>query len=137
MIPAVLLWLSWQHRRLPREIVALGGGDRGAARGRLGGANGVHDHYYGPTHADSAAPDIPVDRVEWVWAGGLTADEHHDHRPAGPEVANRPGWRSIGRGGPSDRSPTPSEPDRFGTVRFDIDGLDPDTEYRYRLRRRR
>jgi hypothetical protein len=132
MAPAVLLWLSWQHRRSPREILALAVLATVLIGGSWAGANTVHDHFFGPTHEESAAPVIPIDRVEWVWSGELSA--------TGITVTARtvPGASSArlevepAAGGPAvlTEEMTPDE-DRL--VRFQVDGLRPETDHRYRV----
>ena len=36
-------------------------------------ATTIYDRYYGPAHPSSSTPDVPVDRAEWAWSGGVTA----------------------------------------------------------------
>ena len=38
------------------------------------GAAQVHDSLFGPTHPSSTAAAVPVDRVEWLWAGALSSE---------------------------------------------------------------
>jgi hypothetical protein len=73
LVPAVLNWLLWQPGRAHHELVAVGAVTFGLLGATWAGATTVYDHYFGPTHPDSAAATIPVDRVEWIWTGGLDA----------------------------------------------------------------
>lgn len=75
LVPAFLLWLGWQHRRRRGEIIALAVVTSVLLGGAWVGADAVYAHYFGPTHPDSAAAELPVDRVEWVWTGGLAPRE--------------------------------------------------------------
>ena len=70
MVPAVLMWLSWQHRRRHFEIGTLAVVTTLLLGSTWVGATHVYDIYFGPTHPASTTPSLPVDRVEWVWAGG-------------------------------------------------------------------
>lgn len=134
LVPAVLLWLSWQHARRPHEIVALAVVTCLLVGGTWAGAAAAYDRAYGPTHPDSRAVDIPVDRVEWVWSGALTArgvtvtaqlfDEH------GVGSAQLAVTRADG--GPSILT-DPVRPDADRLLRFSVVGLQPATDYRYRV----
>jgi hypothetical protein len=131
MVPAVLLWLSWQHRRSPREIVGLAVLATVLIGGSWAGANTVHEHFFGPTHEESVAPDIPVDRVEWVWSGALS--------PTGVTVTARivEGATSARLevdpgGGPVVASESVT-PDEYRMVSLRVDGLRPGAEHRYRV----
>ena len=132
MVPAVLLWLSWQHNRKPREIVALAVATAVLISGTWAGANGVHEYFFGPTHEASSAPVIPVDRVEWVWSGALTATSITVSAQLVPDVDSA--RLEITRAsGESVVITDPVLPDRFGLVSFDVDGLEPVTDHRYRV----
>ena len=135
MVPAVLLWLSWQHARRPHEVVALAVVTCLLTGGTWVGATAAYDRIYGPTHPDSVAVDITVDRVEWVWSGGLTArgvivtaqllNELDGVGSAQLSVV------PVDGGGPVHTDPV--EPDADRLVRFAVDGLQPGTAYRYRV----
>ena len=132
MVPAVLLWLSWQHRRRPREILGLAVLATVLIGGSWAGANTVHEHFFGPTHEESVAPVIPVDRVEWVWSGALS--------PTGITVTAR-----VVEGATSARlevEPVAGgsvtltgsvRPDEYRMVSFTVDGLAPGTDHRYQV----
>lgn len=74
MVPSVLLWLSWQHRRTAVELIVLAVVTLLLLGGTWFGANRVYAIYFGPTHPESVASSLAVDRVEWVWSGGLRSD---------------------------------------------------------------
>lgn len=127
LVPAVLLWLSWQHRRRPGEIAVLAGITLALLATSWVGASIVYATLFGPTHPDSAAERIPVDRVEWVWLGNLgattisaTARLDDDHTARLVVMLGDESWHSPVQ--------TTTEAD---LVRFDIEGLRPDESYEY------
>lgn len=128
MAPAVLLWLSWQHRRRPGEIGALALITLTLLGATWVGSSLVYASIFGPTHEDSDAVRLPVDHVEWVWLGGLgpesivaTARLDDDDSSARLVVTSGADvWQTPAR--------TPTEAD---LVRFEVDGLDPDRTYDY------
>ena len=127
LVPAVLLWLSWQHRRPPGEIAALAGVTLAVLATSWVGASIVYASIFGPTHPDSVVERVAVDRVEWVWLGNLgaetisvTARLDDDHTARLLVMLGDETWHSPVQ--------MPTEAD---VVRFDIDGLRPDETYEY------
>ena len=128
--PAVLLWLSWQSHRTPREVAGL------ALFTTLGlfatwvGASQVYASVFGPTHEDSAALRVPIDRVEWVWLGGLGArsvevsarleDDDHTVRLVATSAGRT--WASPDQ-----------VPDNHDLARFALHDLEPDRYYSYMI----
>jgi hypothetical protein len=128
MVPSVLLWLSWQHRRRHGEIAALAVVTLLLVGASWFGANEVYGHYFGATHPDSTAEALAVDRVSWMWTGALgprtvtvVAGVPGDARTASAVLAPR-------SGGPSMRSPEVEVSDER-IARVPVDGLRPDTAY--------
>ncbi len=131
MAPALLLWLSWQHRRLPHEVVALAVTTAVLIGTSWAGSSAVWDHFFGPTHPDSVAVDPGSDEVDWVWAGALhaegitvTARVKDLDEAARLVVESETGDRVLSE---------PVLPDTDGLVRLVVDGLMPDTAYTYRV----
>jgi membrane-associated phospholipid phosphatase len=131
MIPALLLWLSWQHRRRPHEVVALAVVTAVLVGSSWVGASAVSDHFFGPTHPASAAVDPGRDEVDWVWAGALHAEgvTVTARVPDGEE----PVRLLVEPEGGDSVMTAPTLPDEYGLVRMRVDGLTPDTEHTYRV----
>lgn len=128
MVPSVLLWLSWQHRRRHGEIAVLAGVTLLLIAVAWFGAQEVYGHYFGATHPDSTAEQLAVDRVSWMWSGALTAD-------SATVVAGVPGDARVAAlrlepqgDGPTIVSPEVEiSPERI--ARMHVEGLEPDTAY--------
>ena len=128
MIPAVLLWLSWQHRRLHGEIVVLAAVTTVLLIGTWIAASSVYGSIFGPTHESSDAARVPVDRVEWVWLGALDAQSISatvrvvdDGAPA----------RMVVTDGEQTWVSDVERPFESQAVRLDVDGLLPEQRYEY------
>jgi len=128
LVPAFLLWLSWQHRRRHLEIAVVAVVAASLVAGTWVGAGRVFDHYFGPTHPDSARPELEMDRVRWMWTGGLEADT------VTVVAGIAAGGESVRiRLSPSVGAPVWSPPiavPTIGIVRHRFDGLRPGTEHR-------
>ncbi|WP_280460363.1 alkaline phosphatase D family protein [Nocardia carnea] len=130
MIPAVLLWLSWQHRRTPLELVVLAMVTLLLLTGTWFGANRVYAIYFGPTHPESSATALDTDRVEWSWSGALRSDGitvtarlTENHRSARLRIEAEDGsWTG-------ETAETGAGAHRIARMR--ADGLRPETRYRY------
>ena len=73
-LPALLLWIGWQQERTWGRSSGSPCPPQRYSSATAVGATRVYDHFFGPTHPASRAVDLPVDRVEWVWTGGLQSD---------------------------------------------------------------
>jgi membrane-associated phospholipid phosphatase len=133
LVPALLLWVGWQHERTWAEIVGLALFTSALLGSTALGATEVYDRLFGPTHPDSTAVELPVDRVEWVWTGGLQSDAitivakltgGDDDTSA--EIRLRP------EAGPTVRV-TSLTPDDHGVVRATADHLRPSMQYRFEV----
>ena len=126
--PAVLLWLGWQHRRRHGEIMALATVTTLLLAGTWVAASFVYGSVFGPTHEDSTAVPIPVDRVEWVWLGALGPESiSATVRVDDPDLKTR----LIVTDGAETWSSEVARPLESRAVRLDVDGLRPDQRYEY------
>ena len=73
-IPAILLWVAHQSTRPLRSLVTLAAVTSLLLAGVWTGASRVYDYYFGPAHPSSSLQALPVDQVEWAWAGALSTD---------------------------------------------------------------
>jgi hypothetical protein len=135
VVPGLAWLLLDLHDQRPRRALAGVAAALVAAVAGFGIGSSVWNDLFGPTHPDSTA-EIPDDTtVDWIWTGGVTsttativARPHEPgdrvavirERATGIEVASVPG----GTAGDTDGD----------TVRFDVTGLTPDTEYTVGLR---
>jgi PhoD-like phosphatase len=129
LAPAVALWLVWQQQRSTATIVALGLATVAVVGAGWTVSARIYDRYFGPAHPSSTTPAIAVDRVDWIWSGGVTANSavvvarlDDDVDVAVLDVA------SVA-GGP--RHAVRASPDDDRIVRWQIDGLEPGTDYTY------
>ncbi|MEZ5220534.1 MAG: alkaline phosphatase D family protein [Ilumatobacteraceae bacterium] len=134
MVPAFLLWLSWQHRRTPHELTVVAVVAAVLVGGTWTGARSVYDTYFGPTHPESLTPSVPEDEVTWVLTGvptpgSVTVTARLRDRDATAALLVHP---TADPDGPGVRSADVA-PDRFGVVRLHVDGLAADTDHTYRV----
>ncbi|MDH3707427.1 MAG: alkaline phosphatase family protein, partial [Acidimicrobiia bacterium] len=130
VVPAVLLWLGWQHRRTMAEIIGLATGTAVLLGATFLGVVAVHNFYFGPTHPDSDAVFLEVDEVTWAWVGGVLDDRAvvtagFDDEPDGSvALVATPvdGGPSMTVGGITTTELA---------ARFELTALEPDTEYQY------
>jgi membrane-associated phospholipid phosphatase len=130
-LPALLLWIGWQHRRTWAEIVGLAVFTTALLGATAVGANQVYDRLFGPTHPESTAADLPVDHVEWVWTGGVQSDAITIvAKLADADAGTSAEFVLRPETGPALRVDPPA-PDEQGVVRATVDGLRPSTAYRF------
>lgn len=129
-LPAVGLWLGWQHRRSRRTMIVLASVTVVLATGVYATAANVNDRFFGPAHPASDTPALVVDRVSWAWSGAVRTDgfevvaEVHDEGDTAAVVA------LDADGDVAARSERVDVPDS-DVVRLSVDGLDPGTRYEY------
>jgi membrane-associated phospholipid phosphatase len=131
MVPAVLMWLSWQHRRRHREIVAVAAVTVVLIGSTWLGARAVYDQFFGPTHPRSAAAALPVERVEWAWVGSLSATSV----TVTARLDDAGAAASLRLSTPTGelRAFGPVRAESHGIVRLTAAGLAPDTEYDWQI----
>lgn len=129
-LPAVGLWIGWQHRRTRRSLVVLAGITATLLAGVYATADSVNDRFFGPAHPASDTPALVVDRVSWVWSGAVRTDgfevvaEVHDEGDTAVLAALDGDGDVVARSAPVD------VPDS-DVVRLSVHGLDPGTRYEY------
>lgn len=131
LLPAVMLWLDWQHRETLGKIVVLAVSTAVLLLTTWASASWVYDHYLGPQHPESATPALAESPVRWLWSGAVEPDKFvvtarlreratsvrlvvRDE--AGHEVASSPSLAVV-------------DPD--AGVKLAVDGLTPATTYTY------
>src|SRR5215207_3669357 len=99
------------------------------------GADRLYGYFYGPTHPASAVRPVPVDRVVWLWAGGLTPTSFTvtARLVAGARQARLVVDTDAGLVRPQYGEAQPVEDDTGRTVRLTATGLRPGTRYAYGL----
>ena len=74
LLPAVMMWLDWQCRETLGKIVALAVVTSALFVATWFGTSGVYDHFFGPTHPESNAAELPDTLVKWSWSGAVDTD---------------------------------------------------------------
>ncbi|GAA4753868.1 hypothetical protein GCM10023328_41510 [Modestobacter marinus] len=128
LAPAVGLWLHWQHRRTLRSVTVLAVVTATLLAGTYTAGAAVHDRLYGPASPLSGQVALPVDRVSWVWTGGVTDRSARAVAQVEPGSAVR--WLLTGPDGERHRSATVATADD-GVARLSVDGLAPATHYSF------
>lgn len=132
MVPAFLLWLSWQHRRAPHELTAVASITLLLVGGTWFGARSVYDTYFGPTHPDSVAAPVGVDRVDWVLAGALGSNTISVNARL-VDTASTAVLRVTSIDGAVTIDSPPGITDADGVTHLRVSSLTPGTSYRYRV----
>ncbi len=134
LIPAVLLWLSWQSHRTPMEIMSLAVITGSLVAGTLAGASWVNDATMGGTHLDSTVALVRVDQVAWLWMGDLGTDSVTVVVGVGAAAESVRAVATVeGSDAREDGARSESvmvQPDQDGVARLPLDGLDADTDYK-------
>lgn len=130
LVPAVLLWLAWQHHATVGAIFALAILTSSALTATALGSREIYGHYFGPTHPGSVAEALESD-ADWLWLGSV-----------GPTDAT-----IVAGGLPASAAVTLSywseadtalaavgHTDADGIARFELDGLSAGTTYSYAVR---
>jgi PhoD-like phosphatase len=135
--PAVVLWLVWQQDRPVGRIAGLALVTAALLGAVWAVSAGIYDHYFGPAHPSSDTAAVPVDRVEWIWSGGVTSESavvvarlDDDHDVADVEAAVLD-VGPVADGPRSARHPVVGAPDDDRVVRWEIGGLEAGTAYHY------
>jgi phosphodiesterase/alkaline phosphatase D-like protein len=135
-IPGGLFLLAWQRTQSAGSILVLGLVMATLAAAGGYGADQVYSYYFGPTHPESSLDALPVNIVEWVWAGGVTrssvtvnAKLDDDSDAVRLAVSEKAGMTDAVYSGID----TADEDTNQRVVSFTMDGLRADTEYFYAI----
>lgn len=128
-LPAIGLWLSWQHGRTRRAVTIVAVISVLAGTGLYAGAATVHDRFYGPSHPVSDTPALPIDKVVWAWSGGVRPDGFQvvaevDHGDRAALVTEPVDGGAVSR---TEEVDVPAD----GVVRLTATGLQAGTEHRW------
>lgn len=133
LVPAFLLWLSWQWAVRLRAVVELAFVTVLVLVAVVVAADRTWSYYFGPTHPSSTAPAPSRDVVDWAWAGGVTDTSFTVRTRTRREVQDvrllvRPdaGTAGAARGPAVTAEPVKSDPQVFAAT---VTGLAPDTRY--------
>ena len=74
LVPAVMMWLDWQCRETLGKIAVLAVATSVLFAATWFGSSAVYDHYFGPTHPESDAVELPDSLVKWIWSGAVDTD---------------------------------------------------------------
>ncbi len=131
LVPAVLMWLAWQHRETLGKIVALAVGTALLLTGSWIGSNRIYATYLGPTHPQSSTEALPSSPVRWLWSGavestGFTVTTRlRDEAESAQLVVRDADGVEVAR---SSDAPVPDADEPVSLV---VDGLEPATDYGY------
>ena len=134
-VPGTLFLLSWRRVRRLRHAAAVGAAAGLVLAVGAVAALAVHDLAYGPAHPESALTTPPTWRVQWAWAGGVTAHAVTVNAKLNTDARVRllVGTRRDLRGAVASR-PQTADRERNGRIlSFREDGLSPDHGYFYGL----
>ena len=138
-VPAFLHWLAWQRDHHVHHLVRVAALTSLVVLGAWWSAEQVYAHYFGPTHPDSAVVALPDSAVTWAWAGGTTS--RSTRVVAKVDDDSDVVRLAVSTGDPTDGAAEDvrwSDPVEVGdgdqhVARLAVDGLRPDTAYRWAL----
>jgi hypothetical protein len=135
-IPGALFLLDWQRKQHPRAILALALVLAALATAGWYASDQVYSYYFGPTHPESPLEALPVEQVEWLWAGAVTTDGFtvNARLSEDSETVRLAVSESEDMSSPV-FSATQQAKDGLNQriVSFSVDGLKADTEYFYAI----
>ncbi|MDQ3947366.1 MAG: alkaline phosphatase family protein [Actinomycetota bacterium] len=127
-VPAVLVWVAWRQR-WGRRVLAVAVSMGAVLLVEVATAQGLYAYYLGPQHPVSTTRALAVDRVQWMWSGGLTSRQ----ATVVARLAEGRGRARLLLEGPDGRQFRSASvtADTDGIARLRADGLTPATPYRY------
>lgn len=131
LVPAVLMWLAWQHRETPAKILVLAVSTASLLSGAWFAGTAVYTWFNGPFHPQSDTEPLADSPVRWLWSGAVDTDGFtvtaRLREPAGSVRL----VVSDESGDPITTSATTSVTNADLPVSLVVRGLDPATEYTY------
>ncbi|NNE72234.1 MAG: phosphatase PAP2 family protein [Acidimicrobiales bacterium] len=131
VVPAIVTWLGWQGHATTGSIAALAILTASGLVATGFGSVEVHEHFFGPTHPDSAMPALRSD-AGWLWLGGVTSNGAAITAGGLPE-----GSSATLRYWPTTAIDAAFEltvgVDPYGLASFELDDLQAGTDYSYRV----
>jgi len=132
----MMMWLDWQCRETLGKIAVLALATSVLLAAAWIGSNEVYAQFFGPTHPESSARELPDSLVRWLWSGAVETDRFtvtgllRETSPDLQLVVTDPDGVEVARSG------SVVVDDVEVPVRFVVEGLKPATEYRYVLESR-
>jgi hypothetical protein len=133
-VPGLLFLLVWQRTQTVHAMAALGLAMALLLAGGYYTSDQIYSYFFGPTHPQSSLQALPVDTVEWIWAGGATdtgvtvkARINRDSGRVRLAVSER---EDMAAASYANAAEPPGADDRR-VVSFTVGGLSPDTTYHY------
>ncbi|WP_129668106.1 alkaline phosphatase D family protein [Phytoactinopolyspora endophytica] len=134
LLPAAAFWVLWQRGRARRSSLNLALATAGALALGVAGTAVLYGQMFGPTHPESAAPELPVDRVEWVWSGAVTETSFRVNARIGDGAVEH-ATLVVAEDGSRAAAPQhdigPVAIPGGDVVTWTVTGLQPDTSYEY------
>lgn len=133
LVPAVMMWLDWQHQETLAKIVVLAVATAAILLGSWIGASQVYASYLGPTHPESDTIELARSPVQWLWSGAVDTDGFtvtarlRDPAEMVRLVIRAEDGAEVFRSGPE------AVPDSEEPLSLRASGLTPDTSYSYVL----
>jgi hypothetical protein len=131
LVPAIMMWLDWQCRETLGKIVVLAVGTTVLLAATWVGTSRVYGHFFGPTHPDSDAIELPDSLVRWTWSGAVDSDSFTVTAVLRDPAAELTLVVTDAAGEEVLRSSPLAVDDVDAPVRFTADSLSPGTDYRY------
>lgn len=131
LVPAVMMWLSWQHQETLGKILVLAASTTVLLGTAWVGASQVYATYLGPAHPQSTTARLPASPVRWLWSGAVDTEGFTVAARLRDEAQTVRLVVRDSRGLEVARSASTVVLDSDDPVTLVIDGLEPATQYQY------
>jgi len=129
-IPAIL-WVIIDMAELERTMALIGAGIALAAA--VGGyfiGDEIYDYFWGPQHPESTIAALPESELAWVWTGSMTTTQAEVRARAAIDYDNAR-LKLSASANYADADFIGASDEQGRVMGFNLDGLEPDTEYFY------